>query len=65
MVHARLDASGAACTHINLVDFFSLEGERLGSKLLLEAIIHDITGIPRAALRGQPLEGFSHDKRMS
>lgn len=48
-----------------LVDFFSLEGERLGSKLMLEVIIHDITGIPRAALRGEPLDGFSRDERMS
>jgi hypothetical protein len=47
------------------VDFFSLEGERLGSKLMLEVIIHDITGIPRAALRGEPLDGFSRDERMS
>ena len=47
------------------VDFFSLEGERLGSKLLLEVIIHDITGIPRAALRGKPLDGFGRDERMS
>ena len=47
-----------------LVDFFSLEGERLGSKLSLEVIIHDVTGISRAALRGEPLDGFSRDKRM-
>ncbi len=47
------------------VDFFSSEGERLGSKLTLEVIIHDITGIPRAALRGEPLDGFSRDERMS
>ena len=48
-----------------LVDFFGLEGERLGSKLTLEVTIHDITGIPRAALRGEPLDGFSCDERMS
>lgn len=48
-----------------LVDFFDLEGELLGSKLMLEDIIHDITSIPRAALRGEPLDGFSRDKRMS
>ena len=27
------------------MDFFSVEGERLGSKLTLEDIIHEITGI--------------------
>jgi Heterokaryon incompatibility protein (HET) len=48
-----------------LVDFFGFGGERLGSKLTLEVIIHDITGIPRAALRGEPLDGFSCDERMS
>ena len=48
-----------------LVDFFSLEGERLGSKLSLEVIIHEITSIPRAALRGGPLDCFSSDERMS
>ena len=48
-----------------LVDFFSLEGERLGSKLSLEVTIHNITGIPRAALRGESLDAFSRDERMS
>lgn len=48
-----------------LVDFFSLEGERLGSKLRLETIIHEITAIPSTALRGQALDGFSLDERMS
>jgi hypothetical protein len=31
----------------------------------LEVTIHDITGIPRAALRGEPLDHFSRDERMS
>ena len=47
------------------MDFFSLEGERLGSKLTLKVIIHNITGILRAALRGESLDGFSRDERMS
>ncbi|KIW13295.1 hypothetical protein PV08_08483 [Exophiala spinifera] len=47
------------------VDFFSLEGDRLGSKLTLQDFIHDITGIPSAALKGAPLETFSRDERMS
>ena len=33
-----------------LVDFFSLEGERLGSKLSLESMIHEITGTAKNAL---------------
>ena len=48
-----------------LVDFFSLEGEPLGSKLSLEVIIHENTGIPRAALRREPLDVFNGDERMS
>ncbi|OQU95657.1 hypothetical protein CLAIMM_01839 [Cladophialophora immunda] len=48
-----------------LVDFFSSEGEQLGSKLTLEDMIHDVTGIPRAALRGEPLDSFSRHERMS
>ncbi|KAK5201633.1 hypothetical protein LTR41_012130, partial [Exophiala xenobiotica] len=47
-----------------LVEFFSVEGERLGSKRTLEDMIHEITGVPRAALRGGPLDGFSRDERM-
>jgi hypothetical protein len=47
------------------VDFFSLEGERLGSRLELEAEIHEITGIPEKALRGDPLSNFSIKDRRS
>jgi hypothetical protein len=47
-----------------LVEFFSVEGERLGSKRTLEDMIHEITGVPQAALRGEPLDGFSRDERM-
>jgi hypothetical protein len=46
-----------------LVNFFSLEGERLGSKLSLECIIHEITGIADNALRGNPLSEFSIRER--
>jgi hypothetical protein len=35
-----------------LVDFYSFKGKRLGNKLLLEAIIHDITSIVRNAVIG-------------
>jgi Heterokaryon incompatibility protein (HET) len=48
-----------------LVDFYDSKGERLGNKLSLEAMIHDITGIKRNALRGDPLSNFSIDERRS
>ncbi len=48
-----------------LVDFYSSEGERLGSKLALEPLIHEITGIARTALGGAALSRFSIDERMS
>jgi hypothetical protein len=48
-----------------LVDFFSLEGERLGSKLSLVSKIHEITGIANNALRGDPLSNFSIKERRS
>ncbi|KAH8585988.1 heterokaryon incompatibility protein-domain-containing protein [Bisporella sp. PMI_857] len=48
-----------------LVDFFSSQGERLGSKLSLESKIHEITGIANKALRGDALSNFSIKKRRS
>lgn len=48
-----------------LVDFFSSEGERLGSKMTLEHIIHERTGIATSALRGDALSNFSIDELMS
>jgi len=48
-----------------LVDFFSFEGERLGSKLSLELEIHKSTGIPERALRGDALSTFSIKERRS
>ncbi|MCJ1281457.1 hypothetical protein MMC26_000776, partial [Xylographa opegraphella] len=48
-----------------LVDFFSLENERLGSKLSLESKIYEITGIEKNALRGEALSNFSIKKRRS
>jgi hypothetical protein len=47
------------------VEFFSLEGKKLGDKKSLEKQIHDITGIPVPALRGSPLSEFSVEERMS
>ncbi|KAF2463438.1 HET-domain-containing protein [Lindgomyces ingoldianus] len=48
-----------------LVEFFSSEGERLGHKLVLEPEIHEITGIPEKALRGDALSNFSIEERRS
>jgi hypothetical protein len=47
------------------VEFFSLEGERLGDKRSMEKQIHDITEIAIQALRGDPLSDFSVPERMS
>lgn len=47
------------------VEFFSVEGERLGSKCTLVQELHSITGISAEALRGIPLYQFSVDERMS
>ena len=40
------------------VEFFSQEEELLGNKRSLEELIHEITGVPLAALRGSPLSDF-------
>ncbi|KUJ11938.1 HET-domain-containing protein, partial [Mollisia scopiformis] len=48
-----------------LVDFFSLEGERLGNKSTLAAIIHEITGIEKNALQGNALSNFTIKDRRS
>ncbi|KAI3321986.1 HET-domain-containing protein [Xylariaceae sp. AK1471] len=47
------------------VEFYSREGNRLGDKISLMGPIHDITGIPVAALQGTPLSSFTIDERMS
>jgi Heterokaryon incompatibility protein (HET) len=46
------------------VEFYSVEGERLGYKDLLVQEIHEITGIAVRALQGSALSGFSVDERM-
>jgi hypothetical protein len=48
-----------------VVEFFSKDRDYLGSKVSLERQICEITGIPVAALRGRPLDGFSVVERMS
>lgn len=47
------------------VQFFSLEGEPLGDKKLLEKELHEITGIDVRALRGDSLTNFTVLERMS
>ncbi|EXJ60464.1 hypothetical protein A1O7_04617 [Cladophialophora yegresii CBS 114405] len=46
------------------VEFFSREEQRLGDKKALEQLIHEITDIPTAALRGAALSQFSVDDRL-
>lgn len=47
-----------------LVEFFSLNGIRLGDKRSLEVQLQRITGIPVLALRGAPLSDFSFGERL-
>lgn len=47
------------------VEFFSREGRRLGSRILLEQEIHEITKIPVEVLRGRKLSECSVEERMS
>ncbi|KAH7092332.1 kinesin light chain 1 [Paraphoma chrysanthemicola] len=47
------------------VEFFSVQGVRLGDKESLLHELHDITGISLDALQGKPLNGFSVEERMS
>jgi hypothetical protein len=46
------------------VEFFSREGRKLGDKRSLEGLIHEITGIPLGALRGESLSTFSVEERL-
>ncbi|SMQ53070.1 unnamed protein product [Zymoseptoria tritici ST99CH_3D7] len=48
-----------------VVEFFDVEGVRLGDKTSLEQLIHEITGIEPGALRNEPLEKFSIATRRS
>ncbi|RYP03115.1 hypothetical protein DL765_010598 [Monosporascus sp. GIB2] len=47
------------------VEFFSVEGERLGDRISLLQEIHDTTGISIQALQGCSLSQFSVEERMS
>lgn len=46
------------------VEFFSVEGQLLGTKQTLEGLIHHITSIPVEALRGKPLSTFTVKERL-
>jgi hypothetical protein len=46
------------------VEFFSLEGERLGDKRSLEATLQEITGIPVEVFQGDALAQYPVDRRM-
>jgi hypothetical protein len=46
------------------VEFFSLEGKRLGDKKTLERQIHQITGIPVSAIQRIPLSRFGVEERL-
>ncbi|KIW11944.1 hypothetical protein PV08_09217 [Exophiala spinifera] len=46
------------------VEFYSREGVYLGDKATLEQVIHEVTGIPGAALRQNSLADFSPEERM-
>ncbi|OAG00992.1 TPR-like protein [Paraphaeosphaeria sporulosa] len=45
------------------VEFFSCEGQPIGDKASLDQLIHEITGIPLAALRNYPLDQFTTSER--
>ncbi|KAI5921476.1 hypothetical protein F4810DRAFT_712511 [Camillea tinctor] len=47
------------------VEFFSAQRQRLGDKNSLEKLLHDITRIDKAALRGRALSEFTVSQRMS
>ena len=47
------------------VEFFSVEGDRIGDRISMMEDIHNITKIPIQVLQGCPLASFSTDERMS
>lgn len=49
----------------SVVEFFCKQGKRLGTKSTLEQEIHKITKVPIEALRGQSLNKFSVEDRIS
>ena len=49
----------------SVVQFFSCEGELLGNKRLLAQQIHEVTGIPKLAIKGTRLSRFPVEERLS
>jgi hypothetical protein len=47
------------------VEFFSVEGDRIGDRISMMEDIHDITNIPVEVLQGHPIASFSTNERMS
>jgi tetratricopeptide (TPR) repeat protein len=45
------------------VEFFSCEGRQIGNKMSLDQLVHEITSIPLAALRNDPLDQFTTSER--
>jgi MoxR-like ATPase len=45
------------------VEFFSCEGWQIGDKMSLDQLVHEITTIPLAALRNDPLDEFTISER--
>jgi tetratricopeptide (TPR) repeat protein len=45
------------------VQFFSCEGRQIGDKMSLDQLVHEITSIPLAALRNDPLDQFTTSER--
>jgi hypothetical protein len=48
-----------------IVEFYDQDGRRLGDRKTLENEIHEITKIPREAIRGRPLDSFTVEERLS
>ncbi|KAF2690360.1 HET-domain-containing protein [Lentithecium fluviatile CBS 122367] len=46
------------------VEFFSLEGQRIGDKRSLEQLVHEISNVPTEALQGFSLEKFTIKERI-
>ncbi|KAI3572531.1 hypothetical protein IWW34DRAFT_763272 [Fusarium oxysporum f. sp. albedinis] len=66
--HSRWFTRGWALQELvapTCVEFFSLEGERLGDKESMVQEIQEITGISIQALQGSPLSRFGVHERMS
>ncbi|KAF1351448.1 hypothetical protein EJ07DRAFT_183822 [Lizonia empirigonia] len=49
----------------SVVEFFSRNGKKFGSKLSLLSTLREITGIPGTALQGMPLSDFNVNERVS